>query len=48
MGESEEPQNGGQMPEGPDWMMMLIPIAMLIAAVVVLFYSNIVKTGLLR
>ena len=48
MGESEEPKDGGQLPEGPDWLMMLIPVAMLIAAVVVLFYTNIVRTGLLR
>lgn len=46
---SDEEQSGGdRIPRGPDWFSLLLPILMVIAALALLFYSNIVKTGLLR
>jgi hypothetical protein len=44
----QEESGGGRIPQGPDWFSLLIPILMVIAAMALLFYSNIVKTGLLR
>ncbi len=48
MPENDDLSGGDRIPQGPNWMWLLFPILLVIGAVLMLFYSDVVRTGLLR